>query len=165
MATITNLNNKHLTDEQIASGTAAIAQLETLLGEITVNLDAKERQRYGSINEDNKLLVNKVRDFSLNQPDLKSPDINWDEFELDYKSRAMIEGAILRLQSLINGLINAKTLHDYDNYQAALTDYDYATYKAGTGTPGFEEKKNELRQFFIRPRSSDASITTPPVTE
>ena len=90
MATITNLNSKHLTDEQVEQGTLAIAQLETLMAQITVNLDPKERQRYGSINEDNKLLVNKVRDFATNQPDLRSPDVDWVEFELDYKSRVVI---------------------------------------------------------------------------
>ncbi|WP_436415848.1 hypothetical protein [Petrimonas sp.] len=162
MATITNLNSKHLTDEQVEQGTLAIAQLETLMAQITVNLDPKERQRYGSINEDNKLLVNKVRDFATNQPDLRSPDVDWVEFELDYKSRVVIEAAILRLQSLINGLVNAKTLHDYDNYRAALTDYDYTTYKAGTGTPGYEEKRNELQQFFARVRGA---ASPPPAPE
>ena len=43
---------------------------------------------------------------------------------------------------------NAKILHDWDNYQASLTDYDYAKYKASTQAVGYQTKVNELAQFF-----------------
>jgi hypothetical protein len=61
------------------------------------------------------------------------------------------------LQSLIDGLGNAKILHDYDNYQASLTDYEYSKYKASTDATGFQTKVAELAQFFTggsRPTSS-----------
>jgi hypothetical protein len=59
---------------------------------------------------------------------------------------------------LIVRLNNAKILHDYDNYQAALADYAYANFMAGTATPGYEIKVNEMKQFFTRATAS----TTPP---
>lgn len=40
-----------------------VAQLEMVLAGKLAALDEAERVRYGSINEQNKLLVNKVRDY------------------------------------------------------------------------------------------------------
>ncbi|HBK31406.1 hypothetical protein [Limibacterium fermenti] len=150
MGTITNLNNKHLDEAQQTEVDTALKALEAALAPVVVNLEPKDRLKYGSINESNKLVVNKTYDYHKNQPELDSPDVDWVEFEKDYKSRAFLENIINRLQSLERGTINAKTLHDYDNLQSALVDHGYCSYKAGTGTPGFEEKNNEVSQFFAR---------------
>lgn len=155
---ISNLNNTHLTTAQVTAATTALAGLETALAVIDINLSAEDRQRYGSINEQNKLLVNKVMDFHNIQPTLETPHVDWTEFAKDFTSRANLEGMIARLESLITRLKNAKVLHDYDNYQAALDDYSYTTFMAGTNTPGYETKMNELKQFFSRVTSSP----TPP---
>lgn len=154
MTTIKNLNSNHLSEEKISAATVALSTLEQILSEITVNLSPDERRRYGSISEQNKLLVNKVYDFAQHQPDLLSPDVDWVEFKKDYQSRAMIEALVARMQKLIDGLTNAKTLHDFDNYHAALDEYSYTGYKARTATPGYENKMNEFKQFFSRTRTT-----------
>jgi hypothetical protein len=155
---ITNLNNTHLTTAQATTATTALGALETALAIINVNLSAEDRQRYGSINEQNKLLVNKTMDYHNNQPALQTPHINWTEFANDYTSRSNMESMIARLESLTTRLKNAKILHDYDNYQAALADYAYTNFMAGTGTTGYETKMNEMKQFFSR----TTTPTTPP---
>jgi len=157
---ITNLNNTHLTAAQVTAATTALSGLETALVVVNVNLSAEDRQRYGSINEQNKLLVNKTMDYHNNQPALQTPHVNWAEFANDYTSRNNMESMISRLESLISRLKNAKVLHDYDNYQAALADYAYTNFMAGTETPGYETKMNDLKQFFSR--TAAASTTTPP---
>ena len=156
---ISNLNNVHLKEEDVTTALNALTDLETALETIKINLSAEDRQKYGSINEQNKLLVNKVRDYNNNEKTLSSPDVNWEEFALDYTSRQNYEGIIARLESLTNSLKNAKILHDYDNYQAALVDYDFTSYKAGTASPGFETKRTELKQFFTR---TSKTTETPP---
>ena len=155
---ITNLNNTHLTAAQVTAATTALTGLETALVVVNVNLSAEDRQRYGSINEQNKLLVNKTMDYHNIQPELQTPHVDWAEFAKDFTSRNNMEGMISRLESLVNRLKNAKVLHDYDNYQAALDDYAYTNFMAGTETPGYETKMNEMKQFFGRTTSS----TTPP---
>ena len=100
-------------------------------------------------------------DYRNNQPNLSSADVDWIEFQADFDSRAFIQATIARLQSLIDGLNNNKILHDYDNYQAALTDYSYSQYKASTKVAGFETKVNEMAQFFSR----TGTTTTPDVPE
>lgn len=147
---LTNLNNTHLDHAEKRDANEAFARLEKALRHIDVNLSAEERQKYGSINEQNKLVVNKVYDYHRNQPSLQSPQVDWEEFEHDFESRNFLEAAIMRLESLCAKLKNAKILHDYDNYQAALTDYAYTTYMAGANAAGFETKMNEIKQFFVR---------------
>lgn len=145
---ISNLNNNHLTVTQVTAANDALAQLETALAVININLTAEDRQRYGSINEQNKLFVNKVNDYHKNQPALDTPQVDWAEFENDYKSRQNMEALIARLNNLLTKLTNAKILHDYDNYQAALIDYAYTNFMTGTEAPGFEDKQLDLKQFF-----------------
>ena len=57
---LTNLNSVHLSSAKITAAQDAITALETALAEINFNLSAEDRKRYGSINEQNKLFVNKV---------------------------------------------------------------------------------------------------------
>ena len=156
---LTNLNAVHLSSAKITAANDAISSLETAIEEITVNLSVEDRRRYGSINEQNKLFVNKVNDFYQSQANLSSPEVDWEEFTKDHTSRKTMEAMISRLESIITRLNNAKTLHDYDNYQAALVDYSYTTYKAGTSAPGFEDKYRELKQFFVKNPTSTAPPT------
>ncbi|WP_293890364.1 hypothetical protein [Flavobacterium sp.] len=153
-----NLNNVHYTAaEKTAVGTALTA-LETALTAKLRNLSADERRKYGSINEQNKLVVNKALDYRNNQPGLSSPDVDWTEYQNDYDSRVFIQAAMARLQNLLDGLDNNRILHDNDNYQAALTDYGFSQYKAGTKAAGFESKVKDIAQFFNK---SSSTPTTP----
>lgn len=153
---LTNLNSTHLSSAKITAAQDAIAALETALAEITVNLSPEDRKRYGSINEQNKLFVNKVYDYNQSQNNLSSPEVDWEEYNNDHRSRNLMEALISRLESIITRLNNAKTLHDYDNYQSALVDYSYTTYKAGSSAPGFEDKYKDLKQFFVKNGTSTA---------
>ncbi|WP_269242258.1 hypothetical protein [Flavobacterium limnophilum] len=147
---ITNLNNQHLSAAEITTAKEALSALETALLPINLTLTSEDRQKYGSINEQNKLFVNKVNDYHQNQSQLGTTQVDWSEFEKDYSSRLVMENIISRLESIVTKLNNAKILHDYDNYQAALTDYAYANFMAGTGADGYETKMNDLKQFFMK---------------
>lgn len=147
---ISNLNNVHLTDEQITAVNEALKTLEKALEPIKVNLTPEDRLRFGRVNEQNKLLINKVNEFATSHPDLRSIDVDWDEFFRDFKSRNVYETAINRLETLLDRLKNAKILHDYDNYQDALNDYAYTGFRAGANAVGFENKQRELKQFFAK---------------
>ena len=147
---LTNLNSAHLTEAEVTAAKNALTELENALAIITVQLTPEDRQKYGSINEQNKLLVNKVKDFRQSNPNLSVSDVDWDEFDKDFASRNVFESLINRLNALLIKLQGAKILHDYDNYQAALDDYAYTTYRAATGADGYENKYNELKQFFGR---------------
>ena len=161
---INNLNNVHLTAAQQDAINDAITALELALEMLTVALTPAERKSYGSVNEQNKLLVNKVSDFRNNSPQLSDPEIDWTEFGLDYSSRLFLENAWNRIQALQERMRDAKILHDYDNYQMSLHDYGYTTSRAGSGAAGFENKMNELKQFFVS-RGNKKPPTENPVVE
>lgn len=155
---LSNLNNAHLTPAEITAAQDALTQLETALAMLTVTLTPQERSAYGSVNEQNKLLVNKVWDYRQNTPNLSVPDLDWVEFENDYKSRLVMENLQNRLGALQERIKNSKILYDYDNYQSALEDYAYTAYRAGSQVAGYETKMNELKQFFL-----SRANRTPPV--
>jgi hypothetical protein len=156
-----NVNSVHYTAAEKTAANTALTALETALTAKFRNLTSDERKKYGSINEQNKLIVNKALDFRNSQPGLSSPDVDWVEFQNDYDSRVFIQATISRLQGLLDGLDNNKILHDFDNYQAALTDYGFSQYKAGTKTAGFETKVNEMSQFFNRTGTTTPDAPTP----
>jgi hypothetical protein len=156
-----NLGLPKLTPDAILATIDLVNQLDATLGSDMVNLSPEERQKYGSINEQNKLLVNKVKEYQGNQPKLASPDVNWDKFKEDYQAREAIEGIVLRLKEIIKGLENTKIMHDYDNYHDSLLDYAYTEYKTSTKQAGYETKYSELRQFFNKsPRSTKNTTDT-----
>ncbi len=102
------------------------------------------------------MFINKVYDFAQEKPDLRSLDVDYNEFFADFKSREFLEMIIFRLESLATRVKNAKILHDYDNYQDALNDYAYTSFRAGSNAVGFEDKYYELKQFFKKGKEKKA---------
>ena len=157
----TNFDSRHFSAAEKTAVNTALVSIELAFSEKLANLSPSERQQYGSVNEQNKLIINKVKTFNDTQPALSSPDVDWAEFNSDFDTREFLQTAVIRLQSLIDGLGNAKILHDYDNYQASLTDYDFAKYKASTSAVGFQTKVSELAQFFSGRPSGSTDTATP----
>ena len=67
MSTLKNLNDTHLSAEQIESVNTSLGSLETALTDTVSNLSSDERRKYGSISEQNKLFVNKVNDYAISR--------------------------------------------------------------------------------------------------
>ena len=147
---LNNLNSDHFTAAEKTSALTGLSALEAILAPKLISLSKDDRQKYGSINEQNKLVVNKTRDYHSSQPALSNPDLDWTEFEDDFQSREFTEAVIYRLKSIVEGLENKKILHDFDNYTAALKDYGYSQYQAGSNKPGYQVKIDEVAQFFNR---------------
>ncbi len=157
----TNFDSRHFSAAEKTAVNTALASIELAVSTKLANLSPSERQQYGSVNEQNKLIINKVKTFNDTQPALSSPDVDWAEFNSDFDTREFLQTAVIRIQSLLDGLGNAKILHDYDNYQASLTDYDFAKYKASTSAVGFQTKVSELAQFFSGRPSGSTDTATP----
>jgi hypothetical protein len=148
-----NIIQSQLSEADRTTITKLISDLENALAGKTGTLDAEERKRYGSVNEQNKLVVNKTREYRQNQPAMSAPDIDWDEFESDYQARIALENWINRIYAIAHELESTKIMHDYDNYQDALKDYGYSQYKDGAGEPGFAAKVAEFKQFFTKSKA------------
>ncbi|AXT61895.1 hypothetical protein D1816_16535 [Aquimarina sp. AD10] len=149
-----NIIEDQLSQEEKDKASDLITQLEAIFNDKLSALTEKQRQDYKAINEKNKLFVNKVWDYRQHSEALSSPDVDWQEFERDYKARVFTENLLGRVESLVYRLESTKILHDYDNYQDSLNDYAYAQYSKGAGKAGFTEKVAELKQFFNRTKST-----------
>lgn len=145
---ISDFIKQHLSAADKAAIDAHLEGIRNILLPRTCNLTPGERQKYGCVNEYNKLLIQKVRDYRLSQPGMASPDVDWDEFEDDYQDRNYYENFITHLALLMEMADDTKKLHDFDVYRAALTDYGYTKYKTGTDSPGYDSKHRDIRQFF-----------------
>ena len=143
-----NFGNRHFTPDQIQQIDAALGVIENIFSQVSINLSDEERQRFGSVNEQNKLIVNKIYDYYKTQPHLASPDVNWEEFMRDFASREFAYTRLQRLNSIVRMLSDFKIAHDFDNYQAALRDHAYTKYKAETNAVGFTEKEKDVKQLF-----------------
>ena len=140
-----------------------IEQLETILQPFLRNLTEEENQTIGTISEKNKGFVNKTLDYHTSQPALDSPDVDWTEYVADHESRQSYELLALRLTALVKAMTETRRLHDYDNYQNALIDYEYAKYKDRTSPGlGFDTKVAELGQFFTGGGSNTNPTPTNP---
>jgi hypothetical protein len=73
---VTNLNNDHFNEQEKVQINQAWAYIMQVLTRKTRNLSPEERQKYGSISEENKLIVQKVLDYNTNQPHLNSPEVD-----------------------------------------------------------------------------------------
>lgn len=165
---INNLS-QHQIDE--AAGASIVQQLQSvldMLNPVARNLTPQERQQYGSINERNKLIINKANDYHQQQPMLKSPDVDWLAFDASWKTRTVLAAVESLCESIREVASDTRIIHDYDLYQMTLTDYDYTKYKANisAGTGGFTTKHEEMKQFFGNPGGNNGSSDTPePATE
>lgn len=155
-----DLLQSQLTPANITAINAALASIETTLSGKTVNLTPEERQKYGSINEQNKLLVSKVNDYRQSQPQFNSPQVDWTEFQNDLAARTSLDSFLNRLDSITEQISDTKILHDNDNYQQSLTQYSYVSYMANENVPGTTSIKEDLGQFFNR-----TATETPPATK
>jgi hypothetical protein len=146
---IDNLGATHFTEEQKQGIQEALVQIFALTESLSVNISSKERSKYGKVGEKGKLLIDKVKSYHETQPRLKSPEVDWVEFENDYQDRAFASGVLAQLKSLEERVLSIKILRDYDNKTDALLDYQYAKYKNRFASEvGYETKIEELKVFF-----------------
>ena len=155
-----NLGNLHISTSDMQLIDGHLTDLEQLFDRYLKVLSADERLRYSSVNEKNKLIINKVYDILRDYPQHIPADIDRAEFERDYNTRQYLERKIARLQALAKNLDDVKILHDYDNLQDSLGVYDFLQYLEKRQIPGIAELVAEMRQFFARPRNT-ATPTEP----
>jgi len=146
---IQDIIQDHFTAADQTAWDTGISALESIIQARLRNLDEDENNKYGSIDEKNKLFVDKVDDYRNSQPTLSSGDIDWTEFKADKFDRKFLETGAARLVALAKAMLETKRLHDFDNFQNALVDYHYTEYKNQTSPGlGYDTKYAELKQFF-----------------
>jgi hypothetical protein len=78
---IDNLGKSHLSTEIVKQITEAMDLIESLVGPLTVNLHNKDKSGLCKVAEHNKLLIIKTNDYAISSPEMRSPDVDWEEFD------------------------------------------------------------------------------------
>ena len=154
-----NLIHSQLDPGQLQSCINQLTIVKEILLTFSRNLSAEERQQYGRINEQNKLLVSKVLDYRHTEPGLSSPDVDWNTYEQSWASRSGYAQLETLCEAIIDVCSDPRILHDYYLYQNALIDYDYSKYKANSsGTDGsYKSKVEDIKQLFPNPTGHNSS--------
>jgi len=160
-----NLISIAFSDNDIASIDQAIQSIETILNGKTINLTADQRQQYGRIAEQNKLFVNKAKQYMEQYPQHKPGFIDKTEFDKDFAARQLIESRLQRLSSVTEQLSDTKVLLDHDNYHNAIAFYRSVKFLSGENVPGTNVIYDDMKQFFMSsaPSSPSSGTPTPPV--
>lgn len=146
---LTNLNNDHFTQEEMEKMNNIWKEFMACLLPKSCNLSPTERKKFGSVAEQNKLVIQKTLDYHTNQPHLDSPEVNYSEVVLDWADRTFAAGFISKFAEATNIFNNIRITHDFDAFKASTTDYRYTKYKMGTDPgAGWESKYEELLPFF-----------------
>ena len=162
---ISNLNNDHFSQADMDKINEGWANILAVLNTKSRNLTPEERQKFGSVSEQNKLVVQKTLDYHANQPHLDCPDVDYAETVLDWTDRSFIAGFIAKMAEAGNICNNIRITHDYDAYKAAQTDYDFTKYKMNTAPgAGWESKYDDLLPFFRTNEGGGSDDPNPPPT-
>ncbi|MBN2596396.1 hypothetical protein GQR60_18580 [Labilibaculum sp. A4] len=146
------------TAEELTENNAHLDALLAFAGKSAPQLSSEDRTNYGSINETNKLLVNKAKSFMDQHPDLVPQFVNIDEFERDYSARETIEEMIQKLDLIKRKLSDTKILLDHDNYQDTMAFYRSIRYYAAEQQQGAIPIYEELKQFFPHGKKKEAEV-------
>ena len=155
-----------ITDAELDTIRINYEAIKAVLAPKFINLEPADRTKYGSINEKNKLVINKVRDYRDNMPALSNPEINWVNYIKNSNTRKNYMMAVDLLNELHELCNDPRTMVDYVLFGEARRDYKFTKYKAeddGGGASGFEQKYNDLKQFFSKSDGGNLDDETPTV--
>lgn len=144
-----NLISVQFSDAELAQLDTALSTIAQVLQGKTVNLTPEQRQQYGSIAEQNKLFVNKAKNYMEQYPEHVPGFLDKAEFDRDFSARTQIEQRLQRLANLTEQLGDTKILLDHDNWYNALTFYRNIKFLSGEDAPGTTTIYRDMKQFFV----------------
>lgn len=158
-----NLISLTFSENDLATIDQALNSIATVLTGKTVNLTPDLRQQYGRIAEQNKLFVNKAKNYMEQYPQHVPGFLDKTEFDKDYAAREQIESRLQRLSSVTEQLRDTKVLLDHDNYHNSITFYRNIKFLSGENVPGTNVIYDDMKQFFMAssPSASSPSPATP----
>lgn len=161
-----NLISIEFTAAELATLDTALNSIQAVLAGKVVNLTPAQRQQYGSIAEQNKLFVNKAKQYMEQYPEYVPTFLSKSEFDKDYTARVQLEAPAARLKSLSEQIADTKIMLDHDNYFNALTFYRNIRFMSAENVPGMTTIYTDMKQFFMSSGTSEvADKSSPTPTE
>lgn len=145
-----NLISVSFTEEELNLLDKGLSEIASVLKGKTVNLTSEQRQQYGRIANQNKLIVDKAKGYMDKHPSWIPQFIDKEEFERDYLARKQVESRVQTLEFLTQQLVDTKTLLDHDNYNNTLSFYRMVRYLSGENEPGAKTVYEDMKVLFHR---------------
>lgn len=145
----------HFSASELAQIEGLLQQLLSIVANRTEAMTPDDRRRYGSINEQNKLFVDKVMAYKTSHPALLTPGLDWAKFEAEHEQRKFIGEVLAVIATVIYELQSTKIALDNNNYGLALIDYAFTDVLNLQGAVGITQKIADLAQFFPRSKAED----------
>ncbi len=142
-----------MTTEQKDTVIQSLKSAGSVFSAIAPNLTNEQRKEFGSVDEQNKLIIDKGRAYMAQYPALVPLFVEKDEFERDYISRGDLSEVEMILLQMLRQVTDIKILLDHDNYQDVLTFYRSVRYYANEEEMDAITVYNDMKQFF--PRTSN----------
>ncbi|QHI37375.1 hypothetical protein IMCC3317_27540 [Kordia antarctica] len=158
-----NLISIEFTTEELTALDTHLDGIQQVLAGKTVNFTPSQRQQYGSIGNQNKLIVDKAKNYMEQHPNWIPNFLDKTEFDKDYNARQQMEERTQRLQNLAQQLLDTKTLLDHDNYTNSLSFYRMMRYLAGENEAGSKTVYEDMKVLFTksaRTANTDEEPTT-----
>ena len=138
--------------------TTAINEVLVVLANImkgkSIALSPEDRQRFGSVGDNNKKIINKVKTYLDMYPEHIPSMFSKEEFIRDFESREVLENCIKQLKGILDQMVHTKIMLDYDNYNNALIYYRYFRFLSENKQPGAESVYLDLKKHFANGGSS-----------
>ena len=149
-----NLISVSFTEDELTQLDTHLAGIRQVLEGKTVNLTTEQRQQYGRIANQNKLIVDKAKNYMELHPNWIPNFLDKAEFDADYTARQLVESRVQQLENLSQQLVDTKTLLDHDNYTNALSFYRMARFLAGENEPGAQVVYSDMKVLFSKTRTN-----------
>lgn len=153
-----NLISISFTTEELTELDSHLQGIQTILLGKTVNLTAEQRQQYGRIANQNKLIVDKAKNYMEQHPNWIPSFLDKAEFDKDYITRQQIESRVQLLENLSQQLVDTKTLLDHDNYTNTLSFYRMMRFLAGENEPGAKTVYEDMKVLFAKTSRTDDEV-------
>lgn len=145
---LSNLLSVNFTAADLEKLDVAMVHIQEVLDGKAINLTSEQRSLYGRINEENKILINRVKDMDEINAEMHPPFLDQSEFDADYAARQQLERRADKLTKLTEMLVDTKTLLDYDNYNYAISYYRYIKMLSTQEVPGSTTVYQNLREVY-----------------
>lgn len=151
------LNAGLLSPQDMIDIKSHINAIEQIIKNKIISMDSDERRKHGSVNETNKLFINKIEDVLQNYPDYIPPRFDVQIFQSEKIQRELLEQQIDANAIVSYQLESAKIAYDFNNYKSALAVYAFLQfmseqYNDSTAT----QLVLDLKEFFPRTKQEEA---------
>ncbi len=156
LMSIDNLITVVMTDEDVKKIDEALGVINEVIKDKVVSITPKERRKYASIGDKNRVLLEKCKLYMDLNPRIIPPTLDMEEFKRDYKAREQLDDIYKKISFILEKLLDTKILLDHDNYTAMMSIYNYVKYLSSQNEPGISTIFADLKKAFQHQKSIEA---------